>query len=638
MISRKHAEALAYAADGIPIFPCRVNGKEPACPNGFKDATTNQEKINEWWQKEDYNIGLCPADTGWCVVDIDPGGMEQWADFCSIYGWNRTASVQTPRLGTHFYYSGSLPPTTSKLGQAIDTRGIGSYVLVPPSSINGKEYQWADECPIAPLPQWIAEFVSKPKDVPISGAKGEPVTRQHVEDLLRYCGSANTSRDEWRDIVAAIRACNLGDDNEADNLEIALAWSRGDLTPDPPGNYTDDKAVEELFWSMPPKEDGIGYGTLLHLAREEGYDGPSARPNETAQSVFGTYLDRLKAAAMPFAPSSPYNPYIILTGQEIKQIPPAQWLVPDLIPELGIGMWYGDEGAYKTGLLFQLFFDLAHNIETFGHKAASPIDVLFLSGEGQENIAHKRLPALETARDKMAGINFHFMAEMPPIYDPAEAAKVVAAIRAKGIRPRLIGLDTMADAMSGLDENNVQDVRKFIDVLKAIKKNFGCATVSLHHTNKENKYRGSTGLKALDFRARVTAWDKTKAVALKIEKMRDAERREEPWTFQGQTVGQGLVFRPTTVQEHKLLTQTENLYEDKKIGMALLQLGINQEDKAVPTRIIADQLLPRNGTENEEEREALLGQACKTLNLLARTTLRAYCKPDGRAWLWFLTR
>ena len=73
--SATHKAALAYAAAGIPIFPCVADGKAPACAHGYKDATTDVEQINAWWAEDNFNIGLCPEDAGWCVIDIDPGAV-----------------------------------------------------------------------------------------------------------------------------------------------------------------------------------------------------------------------------------------------------------------------------------------------------------------------------------------------------------------------------------------------------------------------------------------------------------------------------------------------------------------------------------------------------------------------------------
>jgi hypothetical protein len=66
-----HQWARFYALKGWKVFPVHLNAKTPTCPNGFKDATTNLARIDEWWGFADFNIGFCPENAGMCVVDED---------------------------------------------------------------------------------------------------------------------------------------------------------------------------------------------------------------------------------------------------------------------------------------------------------------------------------------------------------------------------------------------------------------------------------------------------------------------------------------------------------------------------------------------------------------------------------------
>src|ERR1700688_67028 len=141
--------AMDYAERGIPIFPCRPDSKAPACLHGHKDASRDPDQIRAWWAEcPEYNIGLCPEDAGWCVIDIDPGA--EFQEFPETY------EVRTPRGGAHLYYKGSLPPTAGKLAEHVDTRGRTSYVLVPPSVVNGKPYEVLHDREIETLPPEIA--------------------------------------------------------------------------------------------------------------------------------------------------------------------------------------------------------------------------------------------------------------------------------------------------------------------------------------------------------------------------------------------------------------------------------------------------------------------------------------------------
>lgn len=128
-------------ASFIPIFPCTPNAKTPATPNGFKDATRDLDTIGRWWSDTPYNIAASPDDAGYYVLDID--GEEGEASLMAITQgrpFRALFQVRTPRGGRHIWCPGKRPSSQSKIGPKIDVRGMGGYVLLPPSIVNGKEY------------------------------------------------------------------------------------------------------------------------------------------------------------------------------------------------------------------------------------------------------------------------------------------------------------------------------------------------------------------------------------------------------------------------------------------------------------------------------------------------------------------
>lgn len=53
------AAALAYAAMGLPVFPCATRTKKPVTEHGFLDASTGEATIRRWWaQTPRANIGM----------------------------------------------------------------------------------------------------------------------------------------------------------------------------------------------------------------------------------------------------------------------------------------------------------------------------------------------------------------------------------------------------------------------------------------------------------------------------------------------------------------------------------------------------------------------------------------------------
>jgi len=192
--------ALAYAAAGIPIFPCKADRihacvvdpktgkcpicnalKAPATPNSFRDATTDQSIIRGWWAEADYNLAVCPEDAGWCVFDADgAAGIAEAKEA----GLPDTYTVGTPGEGDHYYYDGSLPPSVKRFSPHIDTRGRGSYVLLPPSVVNGKHYWVKHNRPIVPVREADADRV-KSQLVPMKAPEGVVLDAEWMVDLAR---------------------------------------------------------------------------------------------------------------------------------------------------------------------------------------------------------------------------------------------------------------------------------------------------------------------------------------------------------------------------------------------------------------------------------------------------------------------
>src|SRR5262245_2366692 len=135
--------ALAYAAMGISIFPCRVN-KAPYTNRGCKDATRNKAKIRTWWERWPTAMIGMPTGTasGIDVLDIDnKPAANGFASLPAGWDWQEKSSiiVRTISGGAHLYYASTGTVRNSKgaadtgIAPGLDTRGEGGYVILPPS-------------------------------------------------------------------------------------------------------------------------------------------------------------------------------------------------------------------------------------------------------------------------------------------------------------------------------------------------------------------------------------------------------------------------------------------------------------------------------------------------------------------------
>lgn len=160
--------AVAYAKWGWPVFPIVENTKRPATRNGFKDATTDVYRISNYWAANPMaNIGIATGHT-FDVVDVDvpkdkggglftPDGRETFAKLLKqvnpkdgkgplpdCYGINKT-----PTGGIHLVVLPTGAGNRGGLLPGIDTRGIGGYIVAPPSVRPEGRYRWE----VAPAPQ-----------------------------------------------------------------------------------------------------------------------------------------------------------------------------------------------------------------------------------------------------------------------------------------------------------------------------------------------------------------------------------------------------------------------------------------------------------------------------------------------------
>ena len=165
------AAALEYANRNWAVFPCHPSKKTPATPNGFKDATTDHQRINEWWgEHPDYNIGIATGLTSkLLVVDVDRhedvDGHVAWASLQKEHGEIReTWQCDTPNEGLHVYlFNPNGARSRVGLLPGLDIKADGGYVVAPPSRLPEGEYKRNNGCSdLALAPKWLIDALEGP--------------------------------------------------------------------------------------------------------------------------------------------------------------------------------------------------------------------------------------------------------------------------------------------------------------------------------------------------------------------------------------------------------------------------------------------------------------------------------------------
>jgi len=190
--------ALDYAKLGWKIFPLAPGSKVPLTSHGVKDATSEKEKIEEWWTRwPTANIAVsCGRGSGIYVIDVDvsdTGDIDGTKTINEFPPLPTTVKQATPRGGFHAFFKSETPPANrNSFRVGIDIRGNGYYVVLAPSiHPNGKKYKWEDrlspwECPLAEYPDFMRPAVRAPW-VQQEVIK-TPVLTHNDSDVMRRAG------------------------------------------------------------------------------------------------------------------------------------------------------------------------------------------------------------------------------------------------------------------------------------------------------------------------------------------------------------------------------------------------------------------------------------------------------------------
>lgn len=284
--------ALAYAAAGIPVFPCDPNSKQPLVTSdvkgegGLKLATLQEPRIRQWWQT--WPAAMVAMRTGSresggagiFVVDIDPpegktaeivlaelvnylaelraqsaeGSVSEFTatlDSARTYALPDCPMVKTPRGGLHLWFQTPLDLQIRNRANVlkvrapgVDVRGDDGYVIVPPSvrrgpraieeRCDGVAYQFELSplgAPVPPAPAELLRLVLERHDEPkrTRAAGTRATTADAVVD-----GSARSEAQQRYALsaldaeLANVRAAKKGHRNHTLN---AAALSLGKLIP-----------------------------------------------------------------------------------------------------------------------------------------------------------------------------------------------------------------------------------------------------------------------------------------------------------------------------------------------------------------------------------------------------------------------
>jgi hypothetical protein len=182
--------ALALARKGMRVFPCRERSKEPLIGDNLRRATTDEQIIRSWWLRGSANIGIAAGQgSGVWVLDVDgdKGGEATLRQWEAEHGELPQTVEAITANGRHLYWrwpDGETIRNTQDRDDmpGIDVRGMGGYVLAPPSiHPSGHVYCWSVDSAneFAAAPDWLIAIINR---------NGKPVEPRSPEDWRTFIG------------------------------------------------------------------------------------------------------------------------------------------------------------------------------------------------------------------------------------------------------------------------------------------------------------------------------------------------------------------------------------------------------------------------------------------------------------------
>lgn len=420
-----HQVAINLAREGWPVFPCVPLGKEPLTPDGFKSATTDPVRIDKWWnQYPDANPAIYPGTVGAVVLDLDvKGGRDGKLSLFELemeHGpLDNGAAVETPSGGLHIYLHAKEPISSSrnKLGNGIDVRANGGYVLAPGAILPNGRYKVAGSLGSSALPppsrlprapRWVTARCQRTKSPNGSLPGGEQEIRiqtspEAVERILAAI-PPNIPYTDWVSVACCLRTIEEQEmaGPDFDGHGLWLSWSEGGLSEPDPGiprdrQENDGYSTAADKWHY-VRGSGINPRTLETIARRHSREAnaaslPTLLPPDAPERTFAAVdtIPGLDGGTVDEDDPGPRWPEPLdLSAMAHVEPDPPRFIVKDWFPAGYATMLSGHGGVGKSYIGLHLAVCMAMGIKWWGRPTARK-KVLLLSCEDRAQVIHWRL-------------------------------------------------------------------------------------------------------------------------------------------------------------------------------------------------------------------------------------------------------
>jgi hypothetical protein len=217
------------------------------------------------------------------------------------------------------------------------------------------------------------------------------------------------------------------------------------------------------------------------------------------------------------------GPLRLYNTLELLNMPAPSWLIEPVMPVGALVGMYGPPETYKSFIAIDIAMSVATGTSWQGKETQKGF-VVYIGAEGGAGLGKRALAWLVTHQIEPQDADIAWLIESVPLSaDSDEIVTLLGRLEDEVRRePSLIIVDTMARCFDG-NENETEDMGKFIAGIDILRKRFGCTVLVIHHTRLDGgRERGATAFRGgVDTMIKITRDGET--VAFECDKQKDAE-------------------------------------------------------------------------------------------------------------------
>ena len=158
------------------------------------------------------------------------------------------------------------------------------------------------------------------------------------------------------------------------------------------------------------------------------------------------------------------NLFHFYTVDDLRTLPPARWLIEQILEQPAVGCLFGPSGGGKTFVALDLLLSVVTGQSWHGHAVTQGTGI-YVVAEGSRGIL-KRVQAWQRHHHCQTVSNAFFLLEAVQLRPRDQVRRLLRTIMAEGLTPALIVFDTFAQCFVGGEENSAKDVGEAVAAVR----------------------------------------------------------------------------------------------------------------------------------------------------------------------------